>query len=188
MKQFSYLIVVMRCLIILFFCAFCCMGDNPPVKQQFQLLLRQSELGGLSPRMQENISKDEEVWTGSIVENKGRLNDYLKDFICLADINRHTRFFYKTKLSFQNIEELLKSKKNINIYIDQFGPFGRRPDYIADVLRHTWNLALMNNEKEIVELVIIEGYFNPIGTVNGKINFQLSGFRIFCSKSILKNK
>ena len=157
------------------------MASDSPENPQYQLILHQSDIGGLSPQMQEILTKDIEIWTGSLFELQGRLKNYMNNFICLKDTNKHKIFFYKTTLDFKKIEILLNTKSDFDKYIDQFGPLGRRSDYIADVVRHTWNLALMKDEKEVSELIIVEGYFKLNGKVNGKTNFKLLGFRIFSS-------
>lgn len=168
--------------IIFFFFTFFCMASDSPENPQYQLILHQSDLSELSPQMQKLLSKDKETRTGFIVEHKGDFKDDLKrKFICFTYTGHRKTMFNKTNLNYKEIKRLLDSKKNSTDYFELFGHFGERPSYAGDVLRHTWNLALMKDEKEVSELIIVEGYFKPNGKVNGKMNFKLLGFRIFSS-------
>lgn len=168
--------------IIFFFFTFFGMASDSPENPQYQLILHQSDLSELSPQMQKLLFKDKETRTGVIVEHKGDYkNDLKQKFICFMYTGHRKTMFNKTNLTYKEIKKSLDSKKNSTDYFELFGHFGEIPSYAGDVLRHTWNLALMKDEKEVSELIIVEGYFKPKGKVNGKTNFKLLGFRIFSS-------
>lgn len=158
------------------------MASDSPENPQYQLILRQSDLSELSPQLQNILIKDKETRTGVIVDHQGDYKDDLeRKFVCFMYKGGRKTVFNKTNLTYKEIKISLDSKKNSTDYFELFGHFGEIPDYAGDVLRHTWNLALMKDEKEVFELIIVEGYFKPNGKVNGKTNFKLLGFRIFSS-------
>lgn len=87
--------------------------------------------------------------------------------------------FNNVTISRKNILKLLTAKPTLEKCKLQLGcPNGRRPDYIGEMLRKTWNLYTDRGNSGS-EYYIITAYFHPIKDKNIE-QAQLKGYSILC--------